>query len=45
MAEAARRKLDMNPKSGEELDALFLKHGSPTKEIITEVARLMGVGL
>ena len=35
----------MNPKSGEELDALFLKHGSPTKEIITEVARLMGVGL
>ena len=44
MAEAARRKLDMNPKSGEELDALFFQHGSPTKEIITEVARLMGVG-
>ena len=42
-AEAARRKLDINPKSGEELDALFTKYGSPSKEIIAEVARLMGV--
>lgn len=42
-AEAKRRRLDVNPKRGEELDALFLKHGAPSKEIIAEVARLMGV--
>ena len=42
-AEAARRKLDINPQSGEELDALFRKYGSPSKEIVAEVARLMGV--
>lgn len=42
-AEAARRRLDINPMSGEELDALFAKYGSPSKEVITEVARLMGV--
>jgi len=42
-AEAARRKLDINPMSGEELDALFRQHGSPGPEIVAHVARLMGV--
>lgn len=41
--EAQRRRLDLNPKSGEELDALFKQHGSPGAEIIATVARLMGV--
>ncbi len=43
IAEAARRKLDLNPKSGEELGALFRQYGSPSREVIADVARLMGV--
>ncbi len=43
IAEAERRKLDLNPKSGEELDALFRQYGSPAPEVIANVARLMGV--
>jgi tripartite-type tricarboxylate transporter receptor subunit TctC len=42
-AEAKRRKLDINPKSGDELDTLFRQHGSPGPEIVAHVARLMGV--
>ena len=44
IAEALKRNLDLSPKSGEELDALFRQYGSPTQEIIKDVARLMGVG-
>lgn len=42
-ADAAKRKLDLNPMSGEALDALFAKNGSPTPEIVANVARVMGV--
>ncbi len=44
IAEAKKRNLDLSPKSGGELDALFRQYGSPTPEIIKDVARLMGVG-
>ncbi len=42
-ADAMRRNLEINPKPGEELDALFKAHGSPGPEIAAHVARLMGV--
>ncbi len=42
-ADAAKRRLDLNPMSGEDLDALFAKNGSPTPEIAAHVAQVMGV--
>ena len=44
VADARKRHLDINPKSGEELDKLFATSGSPTPETIKHVARIMGVG-
>ena len=44
VADAKKRHLDINPKSGEELDKLFAASGSPTPETIKHVARIMGVG-
>lgn len=41
--DAKRRNLDINPKSGEELDQLFKRSGAPTQDIIDTVARVMGV--
>lgn len=41
--EAQARKLDLNPKSGDELDKLFIQYGKPTPEIADRVARVMGV--
>jgi tripartite-type tricarboxylate transporter receptor subunit TctC len=43
IADAKKRNLDINPKSGEELDKLFAASGSPTPETIKHVARIMGV--
>jgi hypothetical protein len=43
IADAKKRVLDINPKSGDALDALFAQAGSPTPEIIKHVARVMGV--
>jgi tripartite-type tricarboxylate transporter receptor subunit TctC len=43
IADAKKRALDINPKSGEALDQLFAKAGSPTPEIIKHVARIMGI--
>ncbi len=43
LEDARKRNLDINPKSGEELDQLFIRNGSPTPEIIETVARVMGV--
>ncbi len=42
-ADAAKRRLDLNPMSGADLDALFAKNGSPTPEIAAHVAKVMGV--
>lgn len=42
-ADAKRRNLDLNPKSGDELDALYKTHGSPSPAIAAHVSRLMGV--
>ncbi len=44
IADAKKRHLDINPKSGEELDKLFATSGSPTPETIKHVARVMGIG-
>jgi tripartite-type tricarboxylate transporter receptor subunit TctC len=44
IADAKKRALDINPKSGDALDQLFAQAGSPTPEIIKHVARVMGVG-
>jgi tripartite-type tricarboxylate transporter receptor subunit TctC len=44
IADAKKRVLDINPKSGEPLDALFAQAGSPTPETIKHVARIMGIG-
>lgn len=44
IADARKRALDINPKSGEALDRLFAQAGSPTPEIIKHVARIMGIG-
>jgi tripartite-type tricarboxylate transporter receptor subunit TctC len=41
--DAKKRNLDMNPKTGDELDKLFARSGSPTPEIVKTVARVMGV--
>jgi tripartite-type tricarboxylate transporter receptor subunit TctC len=43
IAEAQKRQLDINPKTGKDLDALFAKYGVPSPEIATHVARVMGV--
>ncbi|MDH7795815.1 MULTISPECIES: tripartite tricarboxylate transporter substrate-binding protein [unclassified Beijerinckia] len=43
IADARKRNLDLNPKSGEALDQLFAKAGSPTPEIIKHVGTIMGV--
>jgi hypothetical protein len=43
IAEAKKRNLDIHPKSGEELDQLFARSGSPTPETIKQVARIMGI--
>ncbi|MBX9775286.1 MAG: hypothetical protein K2Y71_12855 [Xanthobacteraceae bacterium] len=43
IADAKKRALDINPKSGDALDRLFAQAGSPTPEIIKHVARVMGV--
>lgn len=43
VADAKRRNLDLNPKSGEDLDQLFAKAGTPTPEIIKHVGGIMGV--
>jgi tripartite-type tricarboxylate transporter receptor subunit TctC len=43
IGEAKKRNLDIHPKSGEELDQLFVKSGSPTPETIKHVARIMGI--
>jgi tripartite-type tricarboxylate transporter receptor subunit TctC len=44
IAEGKKRNLDINPKTGAELDKLFAAAGSPTPEIIKHVASVMGVG-
>jgi tripartite-type tricarboxylate transporter receptor subunit TctC len=44
IADAKKRALDINPKSGEPLNQLFSQAGSPTPEIIKHVARIMGIG-
>ena len=43
LADAKKRKLDINPQSGAELDALNAKLGKPTPEIAARVRALMGV--
>ena len=43
IAEAKKRQLDLNPKTGTELDSLFAKYGVPSAEIAAHVARVMGV--
>jgi tripartite-type tricarboxylate transporter receptor subunit TctC len=44
IADAKKRVLDINPKSGEPLDQLFAQAGSPTPETVKHVARIMGIG-
>ena len=44
IADAQKRQLDLDPKSGVELDALFQKYGVPTPEIVAAVSRVMGLG-
>jgi tripartite-type tricarboxylate transporter receptor subunit TctC len=44
IADSKKRNLDINPKSGEELDKLFAASGSPTPETIKHVSRIMGIG-
>lgn len=41
--EAQARKLDLNPKSGDELDKLFVQFGKPSPAIAERVSRVMGV--
>jgi tripartite-type tricarboxylate transporter receptor subunit TctC len=43
IAEAQKRQLDVNPKTGQELDELFARYGVPSPEIASHVARVMGV--
>ena len=43
VAEAKRRNLDLSPKTGAELAALYREYGSPPAEIKAAVARIMGV--
>jgi tripartite-type tricarboxylate transporter receptor subunit TctC len=43
IADAKKRNLEIHPKSGEELDKLFVAAGSPTPETIKHVARVMGI--
>jgi tripartite-type tricarboxylate transporter receptor subunit TctC len=44
VADAKKRTLDINPKSGAPLDRLFAQAASPTPEIIKHVAGIMGIG-
>ena len=44
IADATKRALDINPRSGAELDRLFAQVGSPTPETVKHVARIMGIG-
>jgi len=41
--DAKKRNLDLNPKTGDQLDKLFAQSGQPTPDIVTTVARVMGV--
>lgn len=41
--EAEKRVLEINPKTGQELDDLFKKFGTPSKAIASHVAKVMGV--
>lgn len=43
IGEAKRRNLDISPKTGGELAALYKEYGSPPPEIKAAVARIMGV--
>lgn len=43
LADAKKRKLDINPQSGAELDVLNARLGKPTPEIAARVRTLMGV--
>jgi len=43
IAEGKKRNLDINPKTGEELDKLFATSGLPSPETIKHIARVMGV--
>lgn len=42
IVEAKRRALDLSPKTGAELAALYKEHGSPPPDIKAAVARIMG---
>ena len=42
-AEASKRSLEINPKTGAELDDLFAKYGTPSPAIAAHVAMVMGV--
>lgn len=42
-ADAKKRALDINPQSGVDLDALFVKSGRPTPEMVEKMAVIMGV--
>jgi tripartite-type tricarboxylate transporter receptor subunit TctC len=41
--DANKRTLDINPRTGRELDDLFAKYGTPTEAIASHVAKIMGV--
>ena len=43
LADAAKRGLDINPQKGVELDALFVKSGRPTPEMVEKLSYIMGV--
>lgn len=43
LAEANKRQMPINPLSGAELDKMFADSGSPSKEVVAMVARLMGI--
>ena len=44
VADAKKRQLDIDPRGGAELDAMFVKYGVPTPAIVATVSRVMGVG-
>lgn len=43
LADAKKRLLDVNPKTGEELDKLFANVGSPSPDVVATMARVMGI--
>ena len=43
LAEANKRQMPINPLGGAELDKMFAEGGTPSKEVIAMVARLMGI--